>query len=477
LKTELELLNELRNEPSTNNKITILKSASTELNDIDTIKTILSFTYDKNNFKFGLGAISVQKALDRNIQSNIKKNISTLLNDLTFLFPSHPDRKTGNCAIDFLAELFSFCENDETRNLFAFIVSRDLKIGMGRTQINKVFKDLIKKKAYCRCGIATDKNIAKFDFSKKPFLQLKADGSYLECVVDNHSVVLESRSGEDKNKFSSIADTMKNFDDGVYVGEVLVLKDGFTFSDLDKKPLVECILDRGTANGILNRLEKDIPQDRLFIFLWDKIDLIEYLDSKHKDKSIVRKTYSVRFEELENSIISHSNDNVRIIKTYRVDSFTEATSIVSDIMKSGLEGAILKSNTKNNFFKDHTNQQQLKMKISFSLDVIVTGFVEGKKGTKREHTFGSLTYETVDGKLKGSVSGFKDSELIDINNNRENTIGRIIEIEGNDITLAKDSDIYAVSHPRFISFRNKDISECDTIERALEQLDMAKLFL
>ena len=38
-------------------------------------------------------------------------------------------------------------------------------------------------------------------------------------------------------------------------------------------------------------------------------------------------------------------------------------------------------------FKNGTSKHQLKLKIAFTLDVRIVGFIEGTKGTKREKTF------------------------------------------------------------------------------------------
>lgn len=115
------------------------------------------------------------------------------------------------------------------------------------------------------------------------------------------------------------------------------------------------------------------------------------------------------------------------------------------------------------------------MKVAFNIDVRVVGFIEGTPGTKRELTFGSLVYETDDGKIKGSTSGFSDDLLADINSRREEVLNSIIELEGNDLTKGRENEHYAVSHPRFVDFRG-DKNNTDDLDRALESLESAKEF-
>ena len=58
---------------------------------------------------------------------------------------------------------------------------------------------------------------------------------------------------------------------------------------------------------------------------------------------------------------------------------------------------------------------------------------------------------------------------------KEEMIGMIITLEGNDLTQGRENNYYAVSHPRFIELRN-DKDYTDTLERAFESLELAKMF-
>ena len=139
-------------------------------------------------------------------------------------------------------------------------------------------------------------------------------------------------------------------------------------------------------------------------------------------------------------------------------------------MTAGYEGAILKD--RDAIFRDGTSPQQLKLKLEIDVDVRITGFKEGTPGTKREATFGAMTFETDDGQIKGRTSGFTDAQLEDFNSRREELIGQIMTVTCNDITKGRDNDYHALSHPRFIELRN-DKTDTDTLERALETKEMA----
>jgi len=83
-----------------------------------------------------------------------------------------------------------------------------------------------------------------------------------------------------------------------------------------------------------------------------------------------------------------------------------------------------------------------------------------------------MTYTTDDGKVQGRTSGFTDAQLVDFNFRRQELIGKIFTIQFNDITKARDSDTWALSHPRFIEFRD-DKEETDSFERIQEMKEMA----
>ncbi len=85
-----------------------------------------------------------------------------------------------------------------------------------------------------------------------------------------------------------------------------------------------------------------------------------------------------------------------------------------------------------------------------------------------------MTFETDDGLIKGSVSGFNDKQLAKINKNRDFYIGTIATVEFNALTKGRNNDYYAFSHPRIIELNRTDKQDTDTLERCLEMEAMAK---
>ena len=85
---------------------------------------------------------------------------------LDFLENELATRKvTGNAAIDTLQKIFSSLHVDD-RLLLKKIIERDLRINCGKTQQNKVFKDLITQPIYMRCDVYSKKTASKINFKK-----------------------------------------------------------------------------------------------------------------------------------------------------------------------------------------------------------------------------------------------------------------------------------------------------------------------
>ena len=440
-----KILEELNAENGSNYKMATLKKYS----DNELLKRVLKMAYDKATYTYGIS----MKNIDSNIPENSDRKLRSLEQCLDVLVNSFVTREyTGNTAIDILEDLL-YSLNAEDRIVLSRIIGRDLKINMGRSNINKVFKDLIVKPVYMRCGIYNSKTSSKINIDGA-YLQLKADGTYREFTVDQGVVTCISRSGEEYT-YPVLFEGLSKFPDGKYIGEL-------TVSGAN---------DRATGNGLIN--SDNPPHDLINLDLWDYITPEEYQNAANKVKNTTK--YSDRFNTLVKTVESAQNlKNINIIETHIVKSMSEALAIVSEWMRNGLEGGILKD--KDNIFRDGTSPQQLKLKLEIDADVRITGFTEGTKGTSREFTFGAITFENDEGTIKGQTSGFTDAQLKDFNSRREELIGKIMSVQFNDITQARTNDFYALSHPRFIELRD-DKNTTDTLERVLELKEMATNFV
>lgn len=437
------IITELCENNGSNYKLEVLKKYKSN----DLLARVLKMTYDSVVYRYYL-TMNYWNKNGGEFVSNSSPTM-TLEQALDFLeFKLATRELSGNVAIEEMDKVFKSL-SDEDRDIVIKIINRDLRINCGRTSINKAFKDLITKPVYMRCGVFSKKT-AK-DINYPAAVQLKADGTYREMQVLNGTVKLFSRSGE--QYFYQFEEKYSDLPDGHYTGELLI--DG--------------IENRSESNGLLN--SDNPPTDKIIFYVWDYITADEYSNAVKKVKNTT--PYSIRFLALK-EIISERNDfQLKVIESHHVNNSQEAFEKVIHWMEQGLEGGVLKD--LDGVFRDGTSKHQLKMKLEMDLEVRITGFKEGKVGTKREETFGAMTFETDDGKIKGATSGFTDAMLEEINSNRDFYIGKIMTVSCNDITKGRDSEHYALSHPRFKEFRN-DRDDTDTLERAFEIKEMAMSF-
>lgn len=445
MKTIFEIINELNIENGSNYKLAVLKKYT----DHKQLQRVLQMTHDRVKFTYGL---SIKHWLSGDMHDAVfaeTKTVTHTLNQvLDFMSNELSTRNvTGNEAIAKMHECLVGLSPEDTI-VAARVLNRDLRTNMGRTQINKVFPDLIMKPVYMRCGIFGPKTAKDIKFPA--YIQLKADGTYREASVSGGKVEFVSRSGESYT-YPVLESYLAQSPDGYYVGELLVRGSP----------------NRAESNGLIN--SDNPPHDIIDFFVWDYITPEEYANAHNK---VANKTkYKDRLEKLGKLVSGMNSSNIHVIENHEVKSIDEALELTSKWMDQDLEGGVLKD--KDGIFKNGTSKHQLKLKLEIDIEVRITGFQEGTPGTAREKTFGAILFETDDGMIKGRTSGFSDEQLEDFNNRRAEMIGKVVTVRCNDITRGRANEHYALSHPRFIEVRD-DKTETDTLARALETKDMAK---
>lgn len=517
----INIINELNLQNGSNYKIQILK----KYKDNELFKRILKMTYDRVTYTYGVS----QRTLKR---VSFEVCSVTLIEALDFLENKLSTREsTGNSARDILNYYLDSLSADDSEVLWK-IIGRDLKIGIGRTQINKVFKELITKPIYQRCETFNNKSIkgTASNILYPAILNLKADGTYRETNVSNEGIYYHTRSGEnhDYPTLTKEFELLREKLQGRFFGELTVELDNklldYVINNLERSKEDESetiqkikedylnnqkILPRGIGNGMIN--SDNVPHENLVMDLWEYVSEEEYrfagnlknLKLEHTQKlkdiklafdsgnltkqefkeltinqkiisgfEITTKSpkieYITRFNELKNIINELGLKQVRVIEHKVVNSSSEAMKQVSEWMKLGLEGGVLKNY--NMVFEDGTNKNQLKMKLIISAEMRCTGYQEGRG--KREGKIGSLIFENDEGTINGQTSGFTDAELDEFTNNFDKYKNKILEVEFNDISKARGSKTYSLSHPRFIEWRN-DKDETDTLEKVQQMKEMA----
>jgi hypothetical protein len=393
---------------------------------------------------------------------------------------------TGGTASILLQSLLQSVTVDDAY-IIERIIDKDLKIGMGTSNINKIFDNLIEKTPYMGAKafsenlareIFTPKNSktkgAEFEVKAMGYSQIKMDGRYCNAIIEDGEVYLESRSGETTLiTGSTIMQELSNFDDCVLNGELTI--PGF---------------DRNTANGIVNSVigittklrDGEDPSDeqshlferynqtyeqllnQIVYTVWDRIELDDY-EAKKSDVP-----YKDRLHDLMAEMMKHSVQNVEIVEQKIVTSYPEALEHFIDALNRGLEGTILKS--MDGSWKDGKPNWQIKMKLEIDIDMKIIGFNYGTVGSKNEKLISSLTVESSDGKVRTKPTGISEKDMKFITKNQESLMGCIIEMKCCGLSHDRDGN-YSTLHPVFKSIRD-DKDSADSFESIQEIENMAK---
>ena len=429
----LEVLNLLKNTNSSKEKLSILNNNKNN----QELFNILKYTYDKIDYTYG---VTSETVLSYDTDKTTSDSLNDVLNKLS-------EREvTGHKALEYARSYYNTLD-DQHKKLFLHIIDRDLKIGVSEKTLNKVWRGMIPKPHYCRCDLLSEKTLKKFAFPG--YIQLKCDGTYREAYVHNGNVSFKTRSGE-PYKNPVLEEIMKTLPDGYYTGE-------FTIGRADEPDM-----NRAEANGLIN--SDNPPYDRIHYTVWDYLTDDEYCLKSTRQ-------YCERLACLESAVTKLNNCLLHVVPTCKTNNIDEALSIVSEWMKKGLEGGVLKS--LNMKFKNGTSNEQLKIKLKVDADLKCVGFLKGTKGTKYENKNKVILFESSDGLVKGQCSGMTDAMVDQVTLNEHKYINTIVSIEFNDLSKSQDNNYYALLHPRFVEFRT-DKDTADDLNTIVELRNMAK---
>lgn len=279
-------LTEINENNSTNYKLEVLK----KYKDSDLVKRILKMTHDNIEYNYGVGKTTLQKM-------DLSKNTNELdiTDALDFLENKLSTRElTGNAAISALNEILNKLSKDDS-DVIRKILERDLRINVGRTQINKIHKDLIIRPAYLRCDVLTKKTAKNISYPA--ILEKKADGMAVFASIKEDKVLCYTRSGEE-----FILESLQH----------LRFNESLINNTIQGEFTIKNESDRSQSNGLINSLIKFVNnnnktltqqeakeiEDSIIFELWDILSDEEISNAKNKIKNNV--TYKQRFTKLTN---------------------------------------------------------------------------------------------------------------------------------------------------------------------------------
>jgi ATP dependent DNA ligase domain len=456
-----DIFDEIANEPSTNKKMEILN----KYKDNTLLRRVL-YLANSNQVKFYIKKIPAYVSEMRQNES-----LEYAIDGLHMIINR---TYTGDAAISWLTSLLSMVD-DKDGYILERIIEKDCKIGMGTTNINKIFPNLIKNVPYMGARAFSEK-IARGIFNEDDcaYSDIKMDGRYNNALIRSGTVELESRQGEPVTLVGNplFLVELSKFGDCVLNGE-LTMKNK---SRYESNGIIASLISIGKKLIDGKNAEKEIRAfeaehmnyqealDSIIYTVWDRITINEYLDAASNTP------YRLRKHNLEDEITTNDFKAVKMIESKVVRGYQEAINHFKEMLKLGYEGTILKAI--DGKWKDGKPSHQCKLKKEINLDLKVVMFNYGTG--KNKDVISSIDVESSEGLLKTSPTGINESMMRFITENQDKLLNTILEVKCSGLSQDSNGN-YSVLHPVFKQFRDdkndaNSLDECIRIDEAAMSL-------
>jgi DNA ligase-1 len=389
IETLMNIFITLESTSGRNDKEAILKRYA----DVDGFKEILQFVYNPYIIT-GLA----KKKINKDVGNRYTCQLLDLFGTMEFVTTYN----SGSDAVICQVQAFLNGLPEEHRDFAIAVLTKDLKVGITSSTINKVFgKNFIPKYDVMLASKWEDHcHKIKGDF----IVTLKLDG--IRCTVFNGVAgpTFFTRQGHPIEGLDELKELFRDLPKGyVYDGELIARNvDNLSSDDLFRYTQ-KLVRKDGSKTGVQ-------------FFAFDKLPIEEFHEGKSK------KQLHERFDSLKQDIIAINNNLIEMVPTYYIGSDQEQVYKTLELVtQAGFEGLMV--SPLNSYYETKRSRTLLKVKKFHTVDLIVTGFEEHKHGAK----LGSLVVDYKGYEVKVG-SGFNDVERDELWYNRFELIGTVVEV-------------------------------------------------
>ena len=357
---------------------------------------------------------------------------------------------TGHAARDEIIRLMKKSNANEWNFFYKRILQKDMRCGVSEKTINNVakknnFLDYIIP--VFACQLAQDSDSHKKKLTGKKFIEVKLDGvRVISILYPNGKVDLFSRNGKELVNFNHIQEELSKI--------------------IKKYPIESAlVIDGEVVSKNFQELMKQIHRKNTVQNLDAVLYLFDILPFENFKAGIYKKSYYERTVELKAWFDNNINlsEKIRIIEKKYINLDTDEGQSTFKIFNKqsiidGYEGIMIKDPDSFYECKRSTTWLKLKPVIEVSLEVI--NFEEGTG--RNSGKLGAFIAEGFDeGKFfrLNIGSGFTDEQREVFWKERNNLVGRIIEIKADSISKSQDGENWSLRFPRFKCFRGFDKKE------------------
>lgn len=387
----LKVIKQIGDTSSRTEKENILKQNSNN----QLLKEILQFTYDPF-IVTGLSSKKINK--DTNLSPSTELN--TIQEVMNYLKQNNTGRDIDIANIHH----FIYRHDKELQEFFKKVVTKELKIGVTAKTLNKVYgKGFIKEFSVMLAK--------KFDEHKDKIngnfvITQKLDGNRIIVLKDNGVVKSFSRQGKQYEGLEEIESDIANLpmDNIVFDGELIADTEGSTHE----------IYAETTSKA----RSKGNNKTGLVFHIFDCLPLDEFQKGKSKKRCIERKEFLSRlFNEYD---LPHCKE---VKPLYIGNDLSEVDRLMEFAISQGWEGLMCNLDKP---YECKRTDSILKVKTMNTCDLKVIGFEEGTG--KYSGKLGALIVD-YKGYQVGVGSGFTDYDRECIWDNRDEYLGKIVEVQ------------------------------------------------
>lgn len=442
-----DMLSELKNTKSSNQKIQLIKKFSNNHPSFDTIIK-MALSHDKIYHVKSLG----------NYRQRQGGSFSEIIDYLSWMTNQTGIKKVEKRKLNHLASA-----NEKTFFVVECIIKKDLRCGCGAKLVNKALPGIVTTIPYMRC--MTEKaGLKRIKYNDGAFCQKKADGGFAYGMISRKTKrpVLLTRNGKEihlHGYFNDDLELLRETDDVITMELVAIDDNGKEYP-------------RQYGNGLITKAVRGtitpLEASQIRGQAWDLVPQQKFWEGY----------YSAPYRNRWNLLtkVLYNMGRIKRILSNEVHSEIQAKEFYVQMRKKGHEGAVLK----NTFgpWKDHTSPNQCKLKPKFQAEFRITGWYKGGAGKKYENCLGGLNFKTDDGKVVCNTgSGFTDNDrgFISLDNGSietdhyklgdwDDNVGSIVTVEFDSLIQDKNHpDVYSLFLPIFVEVR-EDKNETDDLE-------------
>lgn len=391
----INIIKQVRNTSSTNDKINILKRNK----ENELLRKILSYTYD-TDLKFGVQKRSIKEYSGESKWSSLFEMLDELANS------NINDNLKKNIG-RFIANL----ETDDEKELVTMILLKDLKCGINVKNINKAMNLIVTHDI--QLGSKWDGTL-----NEDVAVSLKLDGIRCTWLIQNGKAIAKTRQNKVIQGMNELTEAMQEVfgdKDLMVDGELLALnQEGLDSKDLFKK-----------TSAIVN--SKGVKKDLTFV-AFDIVPLKDYINKSNDDYFLDRRKKLVMYVESKN------NGLVQLAPLYFItNDINDINEKLNEVVAEGLEGLML--NKLNSPYEFKRTKSLLKVKAMSTMDLRVVAFEEGNGAN--EGTLGAVVVKYKDNEVKVG-SGWTQDMRDEVWNNQDKYLGKILEVQYFEVTTNEE---------------------------------------